>query len=266
MKEIKEENYKVIKQREKLIGTKYMTNQGYEVTIIDYQNNRNVTIEFENGYKCVHELVVIKRGNVNNPYHRSVYGVGYIGEGNAPISEGKKRTKVYTCWISMLKRCYEERFQQKSPTYKGCTVTEEWHCFQTFAKWYEENYYQVDNEEMALDKDILVKGNKVYGPETCVFVPPIINGTFTKRKNKKSNLPLGITAKSDKSGKFVARCVNYKTGKREYVGEFKSLEEAFKAYKECKEKYIKELADDYRDKIPEKLYNAMYNYKVEIND
>lgn len=205
----KKENGKITKQREKLIGSKFMTNEGYEVTVIDYQDNKNVTIQFDNGYKCVHELVVIKRGNVKNPYHKSVYNVGYIGEGDASISEGKHRSKVYTCWISMLKICYELKTQKSA--YVGCTVTDEWHNFNTFAKWYEENYYQVDEDDMHLDKDILVKGNKVYGPNTCVFTPSLINKVFTKRSNKKSSLPLGVTVKSDNKNKYVSRCVNYKT-------------------------------------------------------
>lgn len=36
--------------------------------------------------------------------------------------------------------------------------------------------------------------------------------------------------------------------------------------KEFKENYIKEVANEYKDKIPQKLYEAMYRYKVEIDD
>ena len=61
-----------------------------------------------------------------------------------------------------------------------CSVYEGWHNFQNFAKWYEDNYYEIEEEQMHLDKDILVKGNKVYSPDTCVFVPETINGLFVK--------------------------------------------------------------------------------------
>lgn len=91
-------SHRSLLKKQEVLGKKFITNEGYEVTIVDYENNRNVTIEFENGYRCIHELVVIKRGNVKNPYHRSMYGVGYIGEGDYPISEGNKRTKCYHTW------------------------------------------------------------------------------------------------------------------------------------------------------------------------
>ena len=47
---------------------------------------------------------------------------------------------------------------------------------------------------------------------------------------------------------------------------FKTSIEAFLCYKTEKEKYIKEVADEFKPYIPQKLYEAMYNYKVEITD
>ena len=50
------------------------------------------------------------------------------------------------------------------------------------------------------------------------------------------------------------------------LGYFETPKEAFKSYKTFKEQYIKQVADEYKDKIPKKLYEAMYNWKVEITD
>ena len=100
---------------------------------------------------------------------RKTFGVGVTGQGEYSHLVRKingKHTKVYSVWHDMLGRCYNKKYQEKKPTYIGCTVCEEWHNFQNFAKWYEENYYEVNNEEMALDKDILIKGNKIYSPQT----------------------------------------------------------------------------------------------------
>lgn len=68
----------------------------------------------------------------------------------------------------MLERCYSQTYQEKFPAYKGCSVVEDWHNFQIFAKWFDENYV----EGYHIDKDIKIDGNRVYGPDTCMFVSP----------------------------------------------------------------------------------------------
>lgn len=203
------------------------------------------------------------KGAVKNPFDKSVYGIGYIGDGKYKTEINGKGTKQYKTWNGMLQRCYSEKFQEKKPTYKGCSVTPEWRNFQNFAKWYEENYYGVEGEVMCLDKDILIKGNKIYSPDTCIFVPLKINSLFIKSDASRGNLPVGVTW-DRRYKKYQSICM--KKGKNVRVGYFESITDAFYAYKSLKEIVIKEVADDYKDKIPENLYNAMVNYKVEIRD
>ena len=115
------------------------------------------------------------RRNIKCPYEPRTYGIGYLGEGKYKTRENGKLTKCYDTWHSMLERCYYPKYQEKYPTYKDCEVCESWHNFQAFAEWYNDNYYEIHGEVMCLDKDILIKGNKIYSPETCVFVPEKIN-------------------------------------------------------------------------------------------
>jgi len=164
----------------------------------------------------------------------------------------------------MFNRCYDEKIHIIRETYKNCTVCEEWYNFQTFAKWYTENYYEIDEKKMHLDKDILHKGNKIYSPENCVFVPININSLFTKRETLRGICPIGVTYHK-RDDVFQSRC-NDGNGKSEYLGCFGSPQLAFNAYKIYKEKHIKEVADKFRNQIPNKLYEAMYSYKVEITD
>ena len=82
----------------------------------------------------------------------------------------------------MLKRCYDPKYQEKEPTYKGCTVENHLLNFQHMCKWLEENYYEIPGETMCLDKDILCKGNKIYSRNTCIFVPERINLLFVKHE------------------------------------------------------------------------------------
>lgn len=116
---------------------------------------------------------------------------------------------------------------------------------------------------MCIDKDILKKGNKIYSPQTCVFVPKQINSLFVFSKSRRGNLPVGVSYDKEQKKYQAYYTVN---GKHIRIGRYDNLEEAFLAYKKRKEKYLKEVADLYKDKIPKKLYDAMYNWEISITD
>ena len=239
---------------------------GTKMTIINYINKNDITVEFENGYIVKSRYSEFKNGTIKNPYDKRVFGVGYHGEGDYKVSINQKHTIQYNYWYDMLKRCYDDNYKQKHPTYKNKTVCKEWHNFQVFAKWFDENYYTINgNERMELDKDILVRDNIEYNSETCIFVPKIINTILVKKDANRGQYPIGVTKKGNK---FHARCSKCRDNNhyREFIGEFDSAEEAFYAYKKIKELYIKEVADEFRSQIPDKLYKALYNYEVRITD
>lgn len=196
---------------------------------------------------------------------RTVFGVGFLGRGKyKPKEYGNKETSQYRCWKDMMRRCYDTKYISKNSTYKDCIVCEEWHNFQNFAKWYDDNYYEIDGQKMSLDKDIIKKGNKVYSPEFCVFVPQRINTLFIKSNSIRGNLPIGVTYHK---GRYIARIRDgSKDRKLISLGSFDNEIDAFNSYRRAKEKLIKDVANIYKNKIPEKLYNAMINYCVEIND
>ena len=64
---------------------------------------------------------------------------------------------------------------------------------------------------------------------------------------------------------FVAQ-VNKNKGKPEYLGSFKTELEAFEAYKQAKESFIKEQANEFKSQIDERAYEALMNYTAEISD
>lgn len=123
---------------------------------------------------------------------------------------------------------------------------------------------------MQLDKDIFIKNNNIYSPETCLIVPQRINQLFNKSKNnKKNNLPIGVFDNPNRSGVgYCARCRIYENEKSKsvYLGLYNTPEEAFLVYKNFKENYIKQVADEYEKLIPRELYKAMYEYEIEIDD
>ena len=199
-----------------------------------------------------------KNGSIKCPYEPRVFGIGYLGEGKYLAYINSKPTKVYNTWKDMLRRCYDDTWHIKKPTYKDCEVCNEWLNFQVFAEWYEKNYYEVPCEVMQLDKDILIKGNKLYSPETCVFVPNKINMLFVKHESRRGEYAIGVSGNASWCNKGIGRPV--------YLGTFSSENEAFKSYKQNKESYIKQVANELKKYIPEKLYKAMINYEVDIND
>ena len=239
---------------------------GYEFIIIKYNNNKKVFVQFQDEYKAIvpTNYQACKNGSVKNPYHPSVYGVGYLGQGEYKAKINGKRTEYYKYWQGMLQRCYDNKCKNKEQTYKDCFANEETYCLQNWGRWFEDNYYEVEGETLQLDKDILVKGNKEYRFDRMIFVPQRINLLFIKRDSERGDCPIGVSYNKN-ANKYVAYCGTNKD-KVEYLGLYNTEEEAFKIYKEFKEQYIKQIADEYKDKIPQELYDAMYRWEVEIND
>ena len=248
------------------IGEINYNNFGSKMKIVEYAYCDDIYVEFQDEYKTkVHtKYCHFKKGNVGNPYDKTAYDVGYLGIGKYSSKEHKN---AYETWIKMLRRCYDPYCINKQLTYKDCFVCEEWHNFQNFAKWYYENYYEIEGQRMELDKDILFKGNKIYSPQTCIFAPQRINLLFTKSNKTRGECLIGMCwHKRDKIFEVHCNIYDENVSKKIYLGRFDKPFQAFTTYKNFKENYIKQVADEYKDLIPQKLYEAMYNYEVEIND
>lgn len=243
------------------VGEVNFNKHGSKMEIIEYNSASDITVKFENGYTTNGFYSNFKTGKIKSPYDISVHGKGFIGEGKFKVSEGCEMTLPYQHWQSMLQRCYCDKFKARYSYYNGCTVCKEWHNFQNFAEWFCDNYYKVDNERMCVDKDILVKNNKIYSSQTCLIVPNTINALFVRNKSTRGNTAIGISLHTYKgTTKYRAKC-----GQKS-LGVYSDEKEAFRHYKEAKEAKIKKIADQYKNKIPPKLYYTMYNYKIEITD
>ena len=163
----------------------------------------------------------------------------------------------------MLKRCYSDTYKKQRPTYEGCEVSENFKYYEYFYEWCQ-NQVGFGNEGWQLDKDLLVKGNKVYSENVCIFIPTEINSVLIKCTATRGEHLIGAHWCKTKKA-FVARVNKSKKGS-EYLGLFNTEIEAFNAYKQAKENYIKELANKWRDRIDVRAYNALMKYQVEIDD
>lgn len=243
-------------------GDVFYSNEGYEAVVLKYTNILNVLIEFQDEYKVVKSFTGshLRKGNFRNPYHKVLYGFGYTGVGRFKrLDSSGNMTLEYIAWSEMIRRCYSDIYKSKYPTYKDCTVCEQWENFQVFSSWYvKQKQY---GKGFQLDKDILSVGDKVYSPDTCCLVPVGINNLLAKNKKHRGLLPIGV---SKVGTRFRSSFCGNKNST--FLGTFDTPEEAFYAYKHAKEEYIKEVANKYKNQIDPRAYDALMRYEVNIND
>ena len=257
------------KSKECRLGEERLNKQGCLMRVIKYNNANDIIVEFQDGYSAkVHTIYQsFLKGSVKNPYYPSVFGVGMIGN-KYPVAKNWKDTKEYVAWSNIIERCFDKKFKVKHPTYKNVTCCNEWLCFENFYEWLhsQENFDKwLNGDRWAIDKDIIVKNNNVYTPETCCLVPMNVNSLFTKCDKSRGCLPIGVV---EFKKLFRARCNNQLLGKVVHLGLYKNIEDAFNAYKNYKEDLIKQIAQIEWDEgnITQKCYRAMLKYVVEFAD
>lgn len=171
------------------------------------------------------------------------------------------KTKEFSHWNAMRDRCKKDGATQKLyPAYIGCSMDSFFEDpkqgFQNFAAWCQ-NQVGFKKEGFELDKDILVKGNKVYGPNTCVFVPQQINNLFLvpRKKDQTNNMPVGVRFVDN--GYRVEISIDNKAVN---LGRFQNVNLAEQAYLTRKVQDIHEKAKLYKDQIDSRVYDSMMSY------
>lgn len=185
------------------------------------------------------------------------YSVGFNSGGKYKTRAGSKIAPAYQLWRNMLRRCYDTECQERFPTYKGCSVSENWFDYQVFADWFYSHKYS--NLGFHLDKDILVSNNKVYSPDACCFVPSELNNLFTDSAASRGKFPQGVYL-NKRSNKYMARLTV--DGKSDYLGLFDCCDKAHQVYISAKESRVKKLAQEWRGRIDERVYEALMHWKV----
>ena len=203
------------------VGYKFITKEGYEAEVIEFVKANAYKITFTD-FRDVIKIVPInsiKNRTVKNPYHPNTFGVGYLGVGGCEHLDGNKMSSSYILWTSILRRSYYEPYKEKQPTYKNVTCCKEWHNFQNFNKWYENNYpYEVEGIKFQLDKDVLQLNveSKIYSPETCVFLPDKVNKFMTNIKITNTSGIVGVNFDSV-NGNWIIRSCDFNTGERKQL-------------------------------------------------
>lgn len=246
------------------IGEKSVSKSGHTGEIVAYRTAKDIDVLIDGKYLREHiQYGNFKRGSFGSNLQPRICGVGYVGYGKyASKNPDGSHTDAYRKWHDMLCRIYREKELQKRPLYQVVSVCDEWLNFQNFAEWYYENLINTD-EEIHIDKDIIHGEQKIYSPETCCLVPRKINTLFIREKKKYEEnklLPVGVQRTNGCINKYKAAvCVD---GSIIHQGGFDSPEDAFAWYKQEKEKHIKEVADEYKEILPKRTYDALINYEV----
>lgn len=212
-------------------GSLHKTNSSGVIKVIECINSYEIRVVFiDTGNEVIASAGNIRKGSVKDRMRPSVYGVGFIGDGNFRAAKNGNRCEEYVAWSNMMTRCYSDSYQAKIPAYKGCTVCKEWHNYQNFAEWASIRK-SLSGSGWQVDKDLLVPGNKEYSPDSCVIIPQWLNTFLASRDACRGEFPVGVSKRKGKDD-FESYC-NF-DGKRIHLGVFSNPEAAHSAWMEKK--------------------------------
>lgn len=242
--------------KDRYVGEILETKDYGKYEILECKAWDNITIRFlDTGYTTKTRQGNIKDGVIKDYLRPSVFGVGYYGIPKADVFH-----PATSKWLDVMKRCYDESRLEKA--YETSNMCVQWHNYLNFRDWVvAQKGFGVKGWE--LDKDLLIKGNTLYCPESCVFLPKSVNAALTKRQNCRGDYPIGVVINKAKT-KFEAWCGDGTASK--YLGVYETPKEAFLAYKSKKEEFLKGLANKYKELLDPRAYEALMNYEVEITD
>ena len=246
MKDTKE----VGKSRTKIhVGDIFDTNNCGKLVVLEYENASNLKVKFiDTAYETTTRANQLRKGEVRDRSLPSVYGVGIIGNGITRVCGVE--TRDHKLWNSMLCRCYDEKLHAYRPTYEKCSVSDNFKYLPYFEEWCHQQI-GFDQDGWQLDKDILIKGNKIYSEDTCCFVPHEINSAITSTGVKENELPVGVSKRKDRD---TYSATITKHGKVQHLGSFPTANEAFEVYITERNDYILQLANKWKGKISTETY------------
>lgn len=225
-----------------------MNDKQYNAVLEKYSAGEEITEDVI--YDIVNDILYKADDWYANKWKRTLYGIGYLGCSDADAN--RNNNYIYSKWVNMMQRCYDEITHKLKPYYAQCTADIEWLNFSNYREWHKEN--AMGDRKVDLDKDILIPGNTVYGSDTCTLIPHFTNTIFEER-GLETNIVL-----NNKTGKYdVTMSV---LGKREDVGTYDNEEEARQGFLDYKKNYIRTIAQKSKGKVPNKTYEAMMDWKV----
>ncbi|MBM0416274.1 hypothetical protein [Aeromonas veronii] len=147
---------------------------------------------------------------------------------------------AYRAWVGVLRRSLSQKMKKVNQTYSDVHVCAEWTVFTNFLSWWRKNH----TRDWHLDKDLLKPGNKIYGPDACVYVPQWLNLLTVDHRAGRGKWPLGVHFNS---GKQMFRAELTARGKRKHLGYFDNPQSAYDAYRNAKLEHVYSLKAEIDD-------------------
>ena len=246
-------------------GNIYPTTKGGNVIVLNYVRDTHILVEFmdDDKYQTVVGVTALLKGLIHNPYARTFYGRGYMGVGRFSTNPKLDTYKVYKAWQGMMSRCYSEEEKLRHPSMELSHCCPEWFNLQVFGEWYI-SQKGWDQPKWQLDKDLMGNGSRLYSPETCVILPPVINTSirFINLGSVNNNgLPHGVHY-AKQCRKYITDCRTHGDDNKPKTMYFKTAQEAFNWFKEKKEVFLKCLAFEFKDRIEERAFNKLLSLEI----
>lgn len=208
------------------VGTIHTTKHSGKLVVTEVVDGKTVNVRFtETGTIKTTPRQSVLQGSVKDPLFPNVEGVGFLGVGPYKTRYNGKITKAYSVWRSMMNRCYGDGGCNTHKAYFDCSVHPDWHNFQEFAMWFENNHI----EGFELDKDLIFQGNRLYNPYTCVFLHKVVNGFLASCKGSRGKYPIGCSYNKE-HGLFESSGHDPINNKKKRLGYFKTPEECNSAW------------------------------------
>lgn len=162
--------------------------------------------------------------------------VKFGGLGIIDVDRDVYYDREYSVWYDMLVRCHAPKraLNPKLSSYEGCSIDESFRRYSDFHAWLSSRWIPTGN----LDKDIKLRGNKVYGADTCLVVSSRVNKAF-QLKRRTGNLPYGVKVRP--GGKFAA--YGFDLDGSTHARNFPNVAIAHRYWQESKAKLLTYLAE-----------------------
>ena len=90
------------------------------------------------------------------------------------------KNRAFDIWQGIFRRCNKKSSRK---CYDNSVICDSWaRDPESFLEWYWANNYECEGESMAVDKDLLYPGNKVYAPDKCCILPQTLNTMLSNSK------------------------------------------------------------------------------------
>lgn len=178
--------------KDSFVGSRWQNKQGDWFTVKQKFSgghsikNGQYMVEFDGTYTRVYALRPnIRRGQVRDPYKKTIFNEGCLGE---YFEEHSYRKAAYNLWYNMMRRCYDPSI----PEYQlyggaGIFVDQSWRCFANFLRDIHDVVYfspwKKAPNKFDLDKDYF--GANCYSKNTCIFLPKKYNQVLSKLDGSK---------------------------------------------------------------------------------